>query len=698
MSRTNATATPTIPWFAQPLTRSGWLSHITCSELFLLLASLALYLYTRLANLTAFPIYFFCDEAIHGVLARDLVANGFRDSKGVWLPPYFQNAGMWNLSLSVYLHAFSILLFGFDSSIWHTRATSVFASLLAPLGIAALLRFGYHNRRWWLGILVLCAMPAWFIHSRTAFETVLMVACYAGFLASYMAYRYYDDRWIVAAILFGAATFYSYANGQGVMLVSGTLLFLSDIRYHLSRPPQRLWLALGVFALALAPLIRFRWLQPNATVEHLRTLHSYWLKPLPLTEKIEQFITIYAQGLDPRYWFWPNTIDLDRHRFPDSGHLPLFLLPFVLIGLAICVWRWRESIYRLPIIALLAAPFSSALVGIAITRTLAMVIPATLLAVIGASFLIELLTLRWQRLVTLLFGLTVAFSSLVMLRTAVLGGPLWFRDYGLYGMQYGAHQLFAETIPALLARDTQTILRVSTAWANNPNSFVDFFLTPAQRRRIELITIDGYLYQRRDLDQQRDLFIMTATEYDRAQQSGKFIITPPERIIPYPDGRPGFYVVRLEYVANIDEILATERAERAALVEEPLAVGGQELIVAHSRFDIGGITDLFDGDPNTLARGLEANPLVIELRFPNPQPISGIELALGTMELDLTVTVATPDGETQAFRQTYRGLPPDPTITFDLPQPLLATNLRLDIFQQGAGEPAHVHVREVRWR
>ncbi len=678
--------------------RSGWLSHITHGELFLLLASLALYLYTRLTHLTVFPIYFFCDEAIHGVLARDLVANGFRDSNGVWLPPYFQNAGMWNLSLSVYLHAFSILLFGFDRSIWFTRATSVFASLLAPLGIAALLHFGYHNRRWWLGILVICAMPAWFIHSRTAFETVLMVACYAGFLAAYMAYRYYDDRWIAAAILFGAATFYSYANGQGVMLVSGTLLFLSDIRYHLSRPPQRLWLALGMFALTLVPLIRFRWLQPNATVEHLRTLHSYWLKPLPLTEKIERFVTIYAQGLDPRYWFWPNTIDLDRHRFPDSGHFPLFLLPFVLIGLAICLWRWRESIYRLPIGALLAAPFSSALVGIAITRTLAMVIPTALLAVIGASFLIERLTHRRQRLVTLLFGLTLAFSSLVMLRTALLGGPLWFRDYSLYGMQYGAQQLFAETIPDLLARDSQTTLRVSTAWANNPNSFVDFFLTPAQRRRIELITIDAYLYQRRDLDRQRDLFIMTAAEFDRAQQSGKFIIMPPEQIIPYPDGSPGFYVVRLEYVTNIDEILAAERVERAALVEEPLVIGGQELIIAHSRLDIGSITDLFDGDPHTLVRGLEANPLVIELHFPHPQPISAVELMLGTMELDLTVTVTNPDGETHAFRQPYHELPPDPTVTFDFPQPLLATNLRLDIFQQGVGEPAHIHVREVRWR
>ncbi|WP_298821296.1 glycosyltransferase family 39 protein [uncultured Chloroflexus sp.] len=685
-------------WLTDPLAPSGKMSHLRRGEVLLLLAGLACYLYTRFAGLTAFPIYFFCDEAIHGVLARDLVANGFRSSDGVWLPPYFRNAEKWNLSLSVYVHAISILLFGFDHSVWQTRATSVIAGLLAPLGVAALLRFGYNNRHWWLGIFVLSAMPAWFLHSRTAFETALMVACYAGFLATYAFYRYYDDRWIVAVILFGAATFYSYANGQGVMLVSGVMLLAIDARYHFSRPPQRLWTALAVLAIVLTPLLRFRWLHPDATVEHLRALNSYWLQPLPLSEKIRRFLEIYAQGLDPRYWFWPNTIDLDRHRFPDSGHLPLFLLPFVLIGLGVCLWHWRESIYRLPIVALLAAPFSSALVGIAITRALAMVIPATVLTVIGISVLIERLPLSWQRLLSILSGGVLVMSSLTMTQTALLAGPLWFRDYGLNGMQYGAQTLFGEVIPTLLERDPHIIARVSPTWANNPNSFADFFLNPAQRRRIEFVNIDAYQYSRRDLDPQRDVFIMTAAEYDRALQSAKFIIAPPEQIIWYPDGQPGFYITRMEYVANIDELMAAERAARMALVEEFVTLDRQELVVAHSQFDIGSVIDLFDGNLATLARGFEANPLVIELRFANPQSVNTIELTVGTMDFDLTVTVTTPEGEERVFNQQYRGLSRDPTVTFDLPAPLNAAKLRLDILQIGVGEPAHVHVREVTWR
>ncbi len=685
-------------WLDKPLADSGWLRRWQRSEILLLLVSLGLYLYTRCNGLSVFPIYFFCDEAIHGVLARDLVANGFRDSYGVWLPPYFRNVEKWSLSLSVYVHAVAILLFGFDHSVWQIRATSVIAGLAAPLGIAALLRFGYDDRRWWLGILALCTMPAWFIHSRTAFETVVMVACYAGFLASYMAYRRYDDRWIAAVILFGAATFYSYTNGQGVMLVSGLLLLVSDARYHLSRPPRRLWMALALLIVVVLPFLRFRWLYPDATVEHLRILNSYWLHPLPLSEKIQRFFSIYAQGLDPRYWFWPNTIDLDRHRFGDSGHLPLFLLPFTLIGLGVCLWRWRDPIYRLPIVALLAAPFSSALVGLAITRALVMVIPVALLAAIGWRLLIERFNQNWQRLLTLLVGSVLAINSLITMQTALLNGPLWFRDYGLYGMQYGAQTLFERVIPALLDRDPHIILRVSPTWANNPNSFADFFLNPVQRRRIEFINIDAYQYTRRDLDRQRDVFIMTAAEYERARQSNKFLIAPPEQIIWYPDGQPGFYVVRLEYIANIDEVLAAERVARAKLIEELVTIDGQELIVAHSQFDIGRIADLFDNNPTTLARGFEANPLIIEMRFATPQPVATVELTVGSMDFDLTVTVTTPDGAESVFFQQYRGLPPDPTVTISLPLTVPATRLRLEIKQIGVGEPAHIHVREVTWR
>ena len=118
------------------------------------------------------------------------------------------------------------------------------------------------------------------------------------------------------------------------------------------------------------------------------------------------------------------------------------------------------------------------------TRALAMVIPATVLTVIGISVLIERLPLSWQRLLSILSGGVLVMSSLTMTQTALLAGPLWFRDYGLNGMQYGAQTLFGEVIPTLLERDPHIIARVSPTWANNPNSFADFFLNPAQRRRI----------------------------------------------------------------------------------------------------------------------------------------------------------------------------------------------------------------------
>ncbi len=68
---------------------------------------------------------------------------------------------------------------------------------------------------------------------RTAFETVLMVSFHALFLLCYLLYRYRSPRYLYAALVFGAATFYSYSIGQTIMLVSGVFSLISDWRYHL---------------------------------------------------------------------------------------------------------------------------------------------------------------------------------------------------------------------------------------------------------------------------------------------------------------------------------------------------------------------------------------------------------------------------------------------------------------------------------
>ena len=55
----------------------------------LFLLGIAVYLLTRLIGPTDFPIYFFTDEAIQAQQAADLIARGFRDGHGTFLPTYF---------------------------------------------------------------------------------------------------------------------------------------------------------------------------------------------------------------------------------------------------------------------------------------------------------------------------------------------------------------------------------------------------------------------------------------------------------------------------------------------------------------------------------------------------------------------------------------------------------------------------------
>lgn len=688
-----------VPAAARPIPRVGILAELTRADWLILAGLTLLYALTRLAGITAFPIYFFCDEAIQTNLARQLLANGLRSADGVFLPPYFLNAEKWNLSLSVYIQLIAAI-FAPQNSVFLTRATSAALSLLAPLAVALTLRLVFRARFWWAGALALTMMPAWFLHSRTAFETVMMVAFYACFLCCYLLYRTRGAAWLFPALVFGGMTFYAYANGQGVMLVSGVLLLISDLRYHWRQGWRVLLGAAGTLLLLVVPLLRFRALHPQAYADQMRYLDSYWTHSAPLGAKLATFAGTYLAGFNPAYWFLPNSIDLDRHRMLGIGHMPLLLLPFILVGLGVCLTQPRSPAHRAVLIAMLAAPFSAALVAISITRVLAMVVPAALLTAIGLDQCYRWLApwLRY-RLAAAAVALALGLSSLLLLRTALTQGPTWFSNYGLDGMQYGAQQLFGQAIPELLAEHPEAQLEVSPTWANNPNAFIEFFLTPQQASRVQMINIDAFTVSRKPLDPARQIFVMPSYEYERALREPKLIVGAPERVIRYPDGSPGFYVLRLDYVKNVDAIFAADRAARARLVEEPLDVGGP-LVVAHSMLDIGAAANIFDGDPHTLMRGLEANPLIVELRFGAPRSVGGVTLTVASMDLRLRL-IATPTdgGPPITAEQTFTGLPPDPTVQLDLPggaTPL--KTLRLEIEQIGAGEVAHVHVRELALR
>src|SRR5512133_4166644 len=118
--------------------------------------------------------------------------------------------------------------------------------------------------------------------------------------------------------------------------------------------------------------------QPNAIGKHLETVNSYWYTNAPLTQKLGTFIQQYFYGLSPKYWIIPNTVDLSRHRMDAMGQLGFWMLPFIILGIVLCLRFIKEPKYRTIVLAMLATPVGGALLQISITRVLTFIVPASI--------------------------------------------------------------------------------------------------------------------------------------------------------------------------------------------------------------------------------------------------------------------------------------------------------------------------------
>ncbi len=665
------------------------------TEIYFFLTAMGIYLLTRLWALDKFPIYFFGDEAVQTLFAQDLLARKFHGPDGIFLPMYIEAAALrWTPLLSMYIQAGSLTLFG--KSILVTRGTSVLVGMLGVLAVSLSLKMVFKTRSWWAGALLLSVMPAWFLHSRTAFETVMMTAFYACFLLSYMLYRTHSARYLYATILFAAATFYTYSNAQAIILIAAGLLLISDLPYHLRHPKILLRGALLIFVLVI-PLANFRLNHPAAISEHLRMVGSYWFQEISTLEKIDIFIHKYAYSLSPQYWFIPNVHDLPRHRMAGMGHIHIGMLLFIVIGLLISLRRIKSSPHRAVLIAALATPVGAALLDIGIPRVLAFVIPASILAGLGLEWVLD----RFRKLlntrtleVSLLLILILA--NLALLQTALVNGPLWFDDYGLYGMQYGASQLFEETIPQYLKQSADYQILVSSTWANGTDNFVRFFLSPEEQKRVRIDGIGTYLFKKMPLSE-NDIFIMTPAEYAQAIDSPKFSTVKVEQVIPYPDGSPGFYIVKLAYSEGVDQIFATEKEARRQLIEAQVILDGETVLVRHSQIDMGAVQFAFDQDTFTLMRGLEANPFLLEIEFPSPRQVSSMRAEFGLVNIQVTAKLlSSSEGNPVVYEKAFLNTSGNAPVAMEFNKgPDTVTRIKFEFLNVQSGETANIHIREL---
>jgi hypothetical protein len=664
----------------------------------LAILSIFLYIFTRFAGLNRFPAFFFSDEAMQTIFAEKLIDNNFIAANQKNIPVYVTVEGdRWSPMASIYVQAGSVLLFG--KSVLQTRATSIFIGLLGVISIGLILKYIFNQKYWWVAILFLTLLPAWFLHSRTAFETVMATAFFAIFLLFYLLYRYRNPNFIFGAVLFGAMTFYSYSNSQALMGLMVIGLSISDFTYHKKNWRILLW-TLPLIILVAIPFIIFQLKVPDGLSTHLRAINSYWFQPISTSQKFLIFVKNFLTGLSPSYWFVENSRDLIRHRMVGYGHIPLWSLPLVFIGMVLMFKKFHESSYRAILISILAAPIGGSMLEISIARTLAMIVPITLLVILGLEWLLDLVERKIKpAFIAAGVFIILAALSIVTLNDAVVNGPLWTNVYGLYGLQYGAVQIFDETLPAYVQDGRTRNIIVTPVWANATNRFVEFFFTSEEdRQRISIEGLEAYLLRKLDLDP-HDLFVWTSEEYKKAVDSGKFKTINVEKVIPYPNGEPGFFVVRMQYADNIEEILAAEKEARSQPMVEDVELDGQSVRITYSRIDGGELTNIFDNDVNTLMRGLEANPFIVQMEFNEPRPINALDLTTATMK-DFTVIVKT-YGETDdspvIYENNYIDLPSDPTVSINLDNgPQSVKKIIVEIKYNTLEDPVNIHIRELQ--
>jgi hypothetical protein len=295
--------------------------------------------------------------------------------------------------------------------------------------------------------------------------------------------------------------------------------------------------------------------------------------------------------------------------------------------------------------------------------------------------------------------LGVVFTLLVLgnifiLRDALINGPVWFSNYGLAGLQYGASQLFPAVIDYHESHPDSHII-VSPNWANGTDVLARFFST--DEIQFELGSIEGYLVERKPLGE-NTVFVMIPDEYNEAVNSGKFKDIKIDQTLPYPNIQPGFYFVRLLYVDNIDEIMQEDVEARHQLQEAEVTIDGQSATVLYSPLDMGTIELLFDGDRNSVARTLEANPFVLDITFDQARNLSGLSAIVGSIDILIDVQLFT-DGQTSVeFTKEQRTSVDSPQVDINFDKAYEVKHLRLEISYPYRGEPEHVHVWELLFK
>jgi hypothetical protein len=219
---------------------------------------------------------------------------------------------------------------------------------------------------------------------------------------------------------------------------------------------------------------------------------------------------------------------------------------------------------------------------------------------------------------------------------------------------------------------------------------------------IQIGSVRGHITQKLPLDE-NTLFIMTPQEFDIVRASNKLTDIQTETIIPYPDGNPGFYFIRLRYVDTIDAIFAAEDAVRQALQGSVVTIDGQQVDLRYSyldsEFQAKSMALVFDNDPYTVAKTFGINPFKLEMTFPSARTLNGFSIIIGSAKVQITLKCYQVPGA-QPFEYVFegQGTKNQPELSFELPTPTRVQVLQIEVLDPFSNAQAKIHIWELKLR
>lgn len=387
------------------------------NQVLLLIVALAAFL--RLWGLGVNPPHLTNDEAALGYNAYSILKTG-RDEHGAFLPLVFQSFGDWKPGLYVYLDVPFVAAFGLNE--FSVRVVSALCGILSVWLIFLLGTMLFKSRSAGLFSAFFMAVFPISVHlSRGAWEAnVSLTLLLAGV---YFFLRYLDGKpkSIVLSAIFFALTLWTYQGAKLSTLIVAIVLGFTHWKKIVSIPKRSFITALLVGGVLIAPLAVslvqgkagrlevfsvFSYKRPEKYVQDIlvqggeatNSLSStlYHSESLAMTRGI---IERWLNHFSGRFLFFEGDWTNPRHGAPDVGIVLLADSLFIASGFLVLARTKYKKAALFVFAWFLLAPLPAALSRDTVhaVRSFNMIAPLSLIAGLGASFLLQGFYKKWPR-------------------------------------------------------------------------------------------------------------------------------------------------------------------------------------------------------------------------------------------------------------------------------------------------------------